>query len=180
MFVFVHRILAPLYLNFSTKMASYLGPNVFVTGASRGIGFGLVQHLLGFPDVKQIFAAARTPSEATELQDLAKKNPNVHIVQFDSLDDNSINQAVKEVESKVGDQGLNLLINNAGVFLSDGNNSNNPDRDAVLKVFNTNVVGIQMSIPVNSAINQCFQKAVFRLSSRYSKRPLLPINRLKF
>lgn len=128
-----------------------LGPNVFVTGASRGIGFGLVRHLLDYPDVKQIFAGARTPKDATELQELAQKSSGkVHVVQFDSLCDKSIQQAVKEVESKVGDQGLNTLINNAGVFLSDGNNSNNPDREALLKVFNTNVVGIQMSIPVSS------------------------------
>jgi NAD(P)-dependent dehydrogenase (short-subunit alcohol dehydrogenase family) len=124
-----------------------LGKNVFVTGASRGIGLGSVRKLLAYPDVEHIFAGARTPNEATELQDLAKQNSKIQIVQFDSLDDSSIRNAVKEVEKKAG-EGLNLLINNAGVFLSDGNNSNNPDRDAVLKVFNTNVVGIQMSIPV--------------------------------
>jgi NAD(P)-dependent dehydrogenase (short-subunit alcohol dehydrogenase family) len=78
-------------------MASYLGANVFVTGASRGIGYGLVRHLLDQPDVKHVFAGARNPNEATELQELARKNPKVQIVQFDSLDDNSIKNAVNEV-----------------------------------------------------------------------------------
>jgi NAD(P)-dependent dehydrogenase (short-subunit alcohol dehydrogenase family) len=130
-------------------MASYIGSNVFVTGASRGIGLGIVHQLLKLSDVKHVFAGARTPNEATELQSLAKQNPKVQIVQFDSLDDSSIKKAVHEVESKVGNEGLNLLVNNAGVFLSDGNNSNNPDREAVLKVYNTNVVGIQVSVPVS-------------------------------
>ncbi|KAI6175777.1 C-factor-like [Aphelenchoides bicaudatus] len=121
-------------------MASYIGQNVFVTGASRGIGLGIVQHLLKYSDVKRIFAGARTPKEATDLQALAKQNPKIQIVQFDSLDDNSIKSAVKEVESKVGNDGLNLLINNAGVYLSDGNNALNPDREAVLTVYNTNVL----------------------------------------
>ncbi|KAI6176288.1 hypothetical protein M3Y97_00782000 [Aphelenchoides bicaudatus] len=129
-------------------MASYIGPNVFVTGASRGIGLGIVRHLVKVADVQKIFAGARTPNEANDLQELAKQNPKIQIVQFDSLDDNSIKSAVKEVENKTGNEGLNLLINNAGVFLSDGNNSLNPEREAVLKVYNTNVVGIQISIPL--------------------------------
>jgi NAD(P)-dependent dehydrogenase (short-subunit alcohol dehydrogenase family) len=101
-------------------MASYLGPNVFVTGASRGLGLGFVKHLIGYPDVKQIFAGARTPNEATDLKDLARQSSKVKIVQFDSLSDESIKNAVKEVERAVGSDGLNLLVNNAGVFLSVG------------------------------------------------------------
>jgi NAD(P)-dependent dehydrogenase (short-subunit alcohol dehydrogenase family) len=99
-------------------MATYIGSNVFVTGASRGIGLGLVKHLINYPDVKHIFAGARTPSQATDLQDLAKESPKVKIVQFDSLSDESIKNAVREVEKAVGSDGLNLLINNAGVFFS--------------------------------------------------------------
>jgi len=129
-------------------MASYIGSNVFVTGASRGIGLGLVKHLVEQPDVKRIFAGARTPNEATDLQELAKKSQKVEIVQFDSLDDKSIKSAVSQVQKKVGDEGLNLLINNAGVFLSDGNNSLEPQRSELIKVFNTNVVGIQIASPV--------------------------------
>jgi NAD(P)-dependent dehydrogenase (short-subunit alcohol dehydrogenase family) len=41
-----------------------LGPNVFVTGASRGIGLGLVKKLVDHQDVKKIFAGARKPEEA--------------------------------------------------------------------------------------------------------------------
>lgn len=120
---------------------------------------GIVQHLLKYSDVKHIFAGARTPTEATDLQALAKQNPKIQIVQFDSLDDNSIKSAVKEVESKVGNDGLNLLINNAGVYLSDGNNALNPDREAVLTVYNTNVVGIQISIPLFLPLLQKATKA---------------------
>ncbi|KAI6187482.1 hypothetical protein M3Y98_00248600 [Aphelenchoides besseyi] len=127
-------------------MSSYLGANVFVTGASRGIGLGLVRHLLNAPDVQHIFAGARTPDSAKDLQELAKQNPKVQIVEFDSLNDQTIKAAVKTVEEKVGSEGLSLLINNAGVFF-DGNNSQDPDREAASKVFNTNVVGIMVACP---------------------------------
>ncbi|KAI6236086.1 Oxidoreductase, short chain dehydrogenase/reductase family protein [Aphelenchoides besseyi] len=128
-------------------MSSYLGANVFITGASRGIGLGLVRHCLNAPDVQRVFAGARTPDSAKDLQELAKQNPKVQIVEFDSLNDQTIKAAVKTVEEKVGSEGLSLLINNAGVFLSDGNNSQEPDREAVSKVFNTNVVGIMVACP---------------------------------
>ncbi|CAD5222181.1 unnamed protein product [Bursaphelenchus xylophilus] len=124
---------------------SYVGANVFVTGASRGIGFGLVQRLIERPDVKRVFAGARTPEKAESLQSLAKSNPKVQIVQFDSLDDKSIKSAVEKVSSVVGDEGLNLLINNAGIFHSDDTVITDPKRDALLLVFNTNVVGVAIS-----------------------------------
>lgn len=95
-----------------------IGSNIFVTGASRGIGLGLVQHLIDYPEVRKVFAGARRPQEAEDLKQLAKQSSKIHIIQFDVLDDKSIHSAVKEVESKVGNEGLNLLINNAGVYLS--------------------------------------------------------------
>jgi NAD(P)-dependent dehydrogenase (short-subunit alcohol dehydrogenase family) len=98
-------------------MATYVGSNVFVSGASRGIGFGLVKHLINYPDVKHIFAGARNPNQATDLQNLAQQSNKIKIVQFDSLCDKSIKSAVNEVEKSVGPDGLNLLINNAGISI---------------------------------------------------------------
>ena len=45
-------------------MAAYIGANVFVTGANRGIGIGLVRQLLEQKDVKRIFAGTRKPDES--------------------------------------------------------------------------------------------------------------------
>lgn len=45
-------------------MSEYIGANVFCTGASRGIGLGLVRHLLAKPEVECVFAGARNPKEA--------------------------------------------------------------------------------------------------------------------
>jgi NAD(P)-dependent dehydrogenase (short-subunit alcohol dehydrogenase family) len=38
--------------------------NVFCSGANRGIGLGLVRHLLDTPDVKRVFAGVRKPEDA--------------------------------------------------------------------------------------------------------------------
>lgn len=94
-----------------------IGSNVFISGANRGIGLGLVKHLVKYPEVNQIFAGARTPDQSADLQSLAKQNNKVKIVEFDSLCDKSIKNAVNQVEKAVGSDGLNLLINNAGVYL---------------------------------------------------------------
>ncbi|CAD5214079.1 unnamed protein product [Bursaphelenchus okinawaensis] len=124
---------------------SYIGANVFVTGASRGIGLGLIQRLAARSDVQRVFAGARTPEKAEKLQEIAKSNEKIKIVQFDSLDDKSIYAAVETVSAEVGDAGLNLLINNAGIFHSDDTNILEPKRDAVQLVFNTNVTGVAIS-----------------------------------
>jgi NADP-dependent 3-hydroxy acid dehydrogenase YdfG len=87
-----------------------------------------------------------------------KQSQKVTVVQFDLLSDDSIKSAVKTVEEKVGNEGLSLLINNAGVYMSDGNNVLNPDRDAIMKVFSTNVAGIMVSFPVSFNSRNFFKK----------------------
>lgn len=39
--------------------------SVFVTGANRGIGYGLVKKFLEDNEVKHVFATARKPDEAS-------------------------------------------------------------------------------------------------------------------
>ncbi|KFY42559.1 hypothetical protein V494_02359 [Pseudogymnoascus sp. VKM F-4513 (FW-928)] len=92
-------------------MASYL-----ITGASRGIGLGLVSHLAesAKSDVSIVFATAR--SQTAELKALADKSAGrVVFVEMDTTNQTSVDSAVKTVEGQLGDKGLDYLINNAGV-----------------------------------------------------------------
>ncbi|XP_041795254.1 C-factor [Chelmon rostratus] len=90
--------------------------SVLVTGASRGLGLQIVESLAsgGFsPD--KIIAACRQPASAQKLQELAEKHRNVHIITLDVLNQESIEKSVEEVGLLVQQEGLNCLINNAGI-----------------------------------------------------------------
>jgi len=93
-------------------MASYL-----ITGCSRGLGLSLVETLLSMPksEVGTIFATARGESPA--LLELARKHTDrVVTVQLDVLSEKSILEAASRVEQKLNGQGLDVLINNAGIM----------------------------------------------------------------
>ncbi|XP_054290185.1 C-factor-like [Macrosteles quadrilineatus] len=90
--------------------------SVLITGCNRGIGLGLVKNLLSDNSVKHIIATCRDPNQATNLQEAVKTTPGkVHVLQLDLKDFNSHDRIAKEVSSIVGDAGLNVLINNAGI-----------------------------------------------------------------
>jgi NAD(P)-dependent dehydrogenase (short-subunit alcohol dehydrogenase family) len=91
---------------------------VFITGCSRGLGLEFVKQLTQLSNPpKHIFATCRDPDTATELQEVAGKNANVHIHKFDVLNYESFPSVVQWVETSLGPDGvLNLLINNAGIY----------------------------------------------------------------
>ncbi|NP_001305767.2 C-factor-like [Gallus gallus] len=115
--------------------------SVLVTGANRGIGLGLVQHLLALPNPPEwVFATCRDPKgqRAQELQKLASKHPNLVIVPLEVTDPASIKAAAASVGERLKGSGLNLLINNAGVL-----NANTLETETLkdmLHVYTTNTI----------------------------------------
>ena len=110
--------------------------SVFVTGANRGIGLSLIKLLLNQPvPPSHIFATCRSLSaESTnEIMELASKNPKLHLIEFDVTATSQLPEIVEKVDKVVGDHGLNVLINNAGIFphLSLGN----VNVEAMMKAF---------------------------------------------
>lgn len=90
--------------------------SVLITGCNRGIGLGLVKCLVKVPNSpKNIFTTCRNPQQAMELQEIADSHKNIHIIQLDVKDFDSYSRIVKEVSDVVKNDGLNVLINNAGV-----------------------------------------------------------------
>jgi NAD(P)-dependent dehydrogenase (short-subunit alcohol dehydrogenase family) len=96
--------------------SSIMSPvSVFITGANRGIGLELVrQFLRAESSPKHIFATYRTISD--ELNKIGEENKNVHLIKMDVTDIPSYPAIVKQVDAVVGEAGLNLLINNAGLL----------------------------------------------------------------
>lgn len=85
--------------------------NVFVAGASRGLGFFLVKKYL--EDGHKVFAGVRN-TESTEFKDLLEKFPHTLFpVILEVRETNSVSLAANTV-SKIVDN-VDILINNAGV-----------------------------------------------------------------
>lgn len=117
--------------------------SILVSGASRGIGLELVKQLSHLPSPPRIiFAACRQPDKANELQELAAKNSTIKVLRLDVTSDTDITSAVNLVQGIVGDSGLNVLVNNAGINIK-GQGSGKLDtlkRDVMLQHFDTNAV----------------------------------------
>jgi NAD(P)-dependent dehydrogenase (short-subunit alcohol dehydrogenase family) len=122
----------------TNTMASY-----FITGTSRGVGLKLTEILASKPasEVSIIFAAARTETDA--LKALAAKFPGrIEIVSIDVTSENSAKQAASKVEQLLGDKGLDVLINNAGIM--------NYTPDGIETMLVDNLRTLHPELPANS------------------------------
>ncbi|KAL1683365.1 hypothetical protein EV122DRAFT_201865 [Schizophyllum commune] len=91
-----------------------MSPTVYlVSGASRGIGLAMVAQLASRPDVV-VFAGARDPARATNLQALAKSHPGrFHVLRLTSPDKANNIAAAEEIKRVAGR--LDVVIANAGI-----------------------------------------------------------------
>ncbi|XP_055632487.1 C-factor [Toxorhynchites rutilus septentrionalis] len=90
--------------------------SILITGCNRGLGLGLIKCFLKLsPSPQHIIATCRDPQQAEELSSLAQQHSNLHLLQIDLKDVDRYEQFAAEVNSIVGDNGLNVLFNNAGV-----------------------------------------------------------------
>ncbi|XP_033647723.1 C-factor-like [Asterias rubens] len=114
--------------------------SVLVTGANRGLGLTFVRQLLNLAKPPEhVFACCRSPENAADLQTIASNNPAVKVLKLDVANKLTYKDTVHDVEQIVGDQGLNLLINNAGI-ISRGNVENASTED-MERLYQVNVVG---------------------------------------
>ncbi|KAI9061980.1 NAD-P-binding protein [Trametes sanguinea] len=111
-----------------------------VTGTSRGIGLELVKQLVETPS-HIVIATCRNPTKATSLRELADAaKDRMHIVALDVTDDKSVKESVTQVATIVGSQGIDYLVNNAGVNDGGDDRPSSMDLSVLQHVFDTNVV----------------------------------------
>ncbi|PVH95936.1 short-chain dehydrogenase-like protein [Periconia macrospinosa] len=116
-------------------MATY-----FITGSSRGIGLALATLLASKSDVSKVFASARSETESVKNL-VSESNKKVEFVKLDVVSQESIKEAVSQVEKSLGGKGLDVLVNNAGIMpWTQGGVEAMNDLDEVFKV---NVVSVQ-------------------------------------
>lgn len=92
--------------------------NALVTGAGRGIGLEFVRQLLGLkPAPMNVIAAFYEPTK--ELSELQGKHTNLHSLKYDATDYDSLDEFTRQVKAIVAEDGLDLLVNNAGIQIID-------------------------------------------------------------
>ena len=91
---------------------------VLVTGANRGLGLEYCRQLV--ESGWRVFAGTRDPDRATDLQSLARCNPEgVRVLRLDVVNDTDVQSLAEELRGTP----LDMLINNAGTFGPEGSPS---------------------------------------------------------
>ena len=84
--------------------------NILITGANRGLGLEFCRQYAA--DGWSVIACCRKPEQASELAKLAGQYPALQIEALDVADFKQID----ELSGKLSDCGIDVLINNAGVY----------------------------------------------------------------
>lgn len=130
--------------------------NIFITGASRGIGLGLTKALLTHSNQK-VIATCRSPIKAIELNALAEQyGPDrLIVIPLDTTDSKSHENMLTQLESH-NINALDIVILNAGI--ASDRDPDNPTEtcpaDDMRNIFNTNVVGTMLTLQSCSKLLQ--------------------------
>jgi len=96
---------------------------IVVTGANKGIGFGIVRKILADHNDTHVFLGSRDTDRGKKaLADLAAAKKEwkgrVTVIQLDVVDQKSVDNAVQVVKAKIGSSSLYAVVNNAGCCAS--------------------------------------------------------------
>ena len=116
----------------------YMQQTVLITGADRGLGFGLCEGFLsrGW----NVFAGQYMP-EWTELTDLQKQYPQaLRVLWLDVQSSESVQAAAQAVRTLTNS--LDMLVNNAGVIMQNTNPISEPqDYAGMQRILDVNALG---------------------------------------
>eukprot|EP00483_Globobulimina_turgida_P005802 UN05812 len=142
------HILSHLYPNDSNaSMMEY----VFITGCSRGIGYGLVEQFLNQNNIANdnkyfVIATCRSPNNATKLKSLFSQHPNTSkLIKLDTSNEDSIINALQQISDNK--MKVDILINNAAIAASvllEGHHQEtvvNFSKDELMNILKVNLVG---------------------------------------
>jgi NAD(P)-dependent dehydrogenase (short-subunit alcohol dehydrogenase family) len=109
---------------------------IVVTGANRGLGLGLTHAYAERGD--EVWATARKPSAAIELQALAQASGGKVLVhELDVRND----ELVRAFAAAIGDAPVDVLINNAGIAGKWSTTLATFDAEEAMRCFDTNALG---------------------------------------
>ena len=91
--------------------------SILITGASSGIGQSLARDLAAAG--WKVYGSVRRDSDATALEALTPAGaPSIEALRFDVRDDETVRLAMADLATRLGDTGLDGLINNAGISVA--------------------------------------------------------------
>ncbi len=108
---------------------------VVITGANRGIGLEFARQYAA--EGWRVYATCRQPERAMELSQLAAANPGLAVHPLDV----SNAMQIRAFAAVLGNEPVDLLINNAGTYGPDGVRFGNTDETGWIDNFRTNVIG---------------------------------------
>jgi NAD(P)-dependent dehydrogenase (short-subunit alcohol dehydrogenase family) len=130
------------------------GLTVVVTGANRGIGLEFARQLQAAG--ARVIGTARRPEEATELAATGAR-----VEELDVADAAS----VAAFAERIGDEPIDVLLNNAGIFPSRGG-IEDVDPDECLRVYAVNTVGpVRVTQALLESLRKGDRKLVMNMSS---------------
>ncbi|RPD54201.1 NAD-P-binding protein [Lentinus tigrinus ALCF2SS1-7] len=140
-----------------------------ITGANRGIGLEMVKQLLQTPS-NTVIAACRSPTKATELQELVEhvSGGKLHVVALDVTSKESVHQAAEDVARILGGRGIDYLVNNAGILPGGLDTAFTMDVEVMQEAFATNVAGTAyVTQAFIGAVEKSAKKTVVNVSSTF-------------
>lgn len=138
-------------------------PNVLITGASRGLGLEFTKQYAeaGW----HVFAGCRSPENAEDLLQLATHFKN--LISVHKLNVGNFHQ-IDELAAALDNQSLDLLINNAGIYPEQHNQSfSDADYDAWMEAFRINSLApIKMAQAFTPHLKQGSFKKLVNMTSK--------------
>jgi len=143
-------------------------PTVFVTGASRGIGFALTK--LYAEKGWLVIASCRNPNTASRLNSLGEKYGNVNIEKLDVTNESDL----QAIEAKYETIPIDVLINNAGMFGPESQQRlGNLDYTLFRRVTDVNVYGpLAVSNSLRKSVALSNQKKIIIITSGLGSKTL--------
>jgi len=119
-----------------TSAATAAGKRIaLITGANKGIGYGIVSKLAEQPDLYIILACRDKKLGEEAIESLKRQNKhNVTLLLMDVSDKESVLQASAVVKKQFGT--IHILVNNAAIYIRNG------DYPTALQTIRTNYYGV--------------------------------------
>lgn len=127
-------------------------PNIFITGANRGIGLDLAKVYSKDPENK-VIATTRSLRNAKDLENLQR--PNIHIITLDITAPVEDVQKSVEVIDKISPEGVDVVLHNAGNMVE------GPTSDPSVSHLTRSIEGYEENFQINTLGAIKVYKAIF-------------------